>query len=106
LASVEPPTKIIETPAPLAFAAVLLAWLGEKSSGSIKAAQIGPFLVLWMRSFSTGPMAIKSCPGFGIIVYEGVVDVDVRPLRHVTHFPAGMKGAIRVAACDAEYRIL
>ncbi len=70
---------MIETPALTALAEVSAALLGEKSSGSMSAAQIGLRLVLSVRYFSTAPGAFNSCPCASEVIYERVVDVDVGP---------------------------
>lgn len=90
LARVDPPTRIREAPHETADDAVSAACLGVKSSGSSKAAMIGPFLVLFRMYFSTGPDSINSGPGFGVIVDECVVDVDVGPFGGIPHFSASV----------------
>ena len=95
---VEPPTIIRPAPKSAAFRAVLTASSGEKSSGSIRAAQIVPFLVFLMRADSTGPIEGKSSTDAGVVVYEGVVDVDVGSLGRVPHLPAGVQRAAGVSA--------
>src|SRR5271157_3086796 len=101
---VEPPTRINEAPHLTAVFAVSAALAGEKSSGSISAATRVPLFALEMRRFSTGPGADKLSTGFGEIVHERVVDVDVGPLGRVPHLPAQPAG--EVAAGDVIHLVV
>ena len=93
-----------DTPDLTAVEDVWAAREGEKSSGSISAAHIVPRLVLSMSRFSTGPTDSNSSSGPSKVVYEGVVDVDVRPLGRISELSP--ETATEVPACDRIYRIV
>src|SRR5208337_1897999 len=102
--SVDPPTRIMPAPALIAFSAVRAACFGLKSSGSIKAAQIGARFVLCSKYFSTAPGPLNSGPYARKVVYECVVYVDISPLGWVPELSPN--SASQVATGNEEDRVL